>query len=271
MSTFANRVVLITGAGSGIGQQFARVLAREGARLALLDWQQEALDKFVAELGNDQVAQAVVDVRDRTAVLAAVARLEKQVGPTDVLIAAAGIFRETWTDDFGEAFTEQIRTNLLGLAYSIEAVLPGMKARRNGQLVALSSIASYHGLPPFAGYCASKAGVNALCEAFRAELRPFGVTVTLLCPGYIRTNIASHMDLPRLPPMLEVGDAVDRMMKAVRRRRSFYAFPARDVWPVRLLRYLPRSLSDWLTERQFIPYARMRGRATVPEKSQFWK
>jgi NAD(P)-dependent dehydrogenase (short-subunit alcohol dehydrogenase family) len=267
MFSFADRVALITGAGSGIGQQFARVLAREGARLALLDCQQESLAKLVAELGNDRVAHAVVDVRDRTAVLAAVAKLEEQVGPTDVLIAAAGIFRETWTDDFAEAFTEQIQINLLGMAYSMEAVLPGMKARRKGQLVALSSIASYHGLAPFAGYCASKAGVNALCEAFRAELRPFGVTVTLLCPGYIRTNIAAHMDLSRWPPMLEVEDAVDRMMHAIRRRRSFYAFPARDVWSVRLLRFLPRGIGDWLTERRFIPYARLRGRATVPKKS----
>jgi short-subunit dehydrogenase len=182
-----------------------------------------------------------------------------------VLIAAAGIFRETWTDDFAVPFTEQIQTNLLGMAYSMEAVLPGMKARRAGQLVALSSIASYHGLAPFAGYCASKAGVNALCEAFRVELRPFGVAVTLICPGFIRTNIASHLDLSRWPPMLEVEDAVDRMLKAVRRRQSFYAFPARDVWRVRLLRYLPRGLSDWLTERQFVPYAQLRQRATAPK------
>jgi NAD(P)-dependent dehydrogenase (short-subunit alcohol dehydrogenase family) len=255
MSSFAGQVVLITGAASGIGRQFARVLAGEGARLALLDRQKELLDDLALELKACSIAHAVADVTDRAALVAAVRDLEERLGPTDMLIANAGIFRETpadgeWVDDF----TAQIQTNLLGVAHSIEAVLPGMRARRRGHIVAVSSIASYRGLPAFAGYSASKAGVNALCDAFRVELRPFGIAVTTLCPGFVKTNIGAHMDQTNAPPMISVEDAVGRMMAAIRRRRVFYTFPARDAWKVRLLRYLPRAVSDWMLCRALRRY-----------------
>jgi NAD(P)-dependent dehydrogenase (short-subunit alcohol dehydrogenase family) len=259
MSTFADRTVLITGAASGIGRQFARVLAKEGARLALLDRQAEPLDAVANELKECRVAHAVADVADRAALHAAVGRLEERLGPTDLLIANAGIFRETSVeDDWADDFTAQIQINLLGVAYSMEAVLPGMRDRRSGHVVAVSSIASYRGLPAFSGYSASKAGVNALCDAFRVELRPYGVTVTTICAGFIRTNIGAHMDQTGAPPMLAVEDAVGRMTAAIRRRKEFFAFPARDVWKVRLLRYLPRGLSDWLCARELRRYKQTR-------------
>src|SRR5262249_54383520 len=161
------------------GRQLALTLAAEGARIAALDRQAEGLDALAAELKGKPLACAVADVTDLPGLRAAVARLEGELGPTDLLVANAGIGRETPALTFrAEDIAEQINVNLIGVANSIDAVLPGMRERRRGHLAALSSLASYRGLPLMAGYCASKAGVNALLDALRVELRPLGIAVT---------------------------------------------------------------------------------------------
>jgi NAD(P)-dependent dehydrogenase (short-subunit alcohol dehydrogenase family) len=247
MESFSNRVALITGAASGIGRQLALTLAAEGAPIAALDRQAEALDRLAVELKGKPVACAVADVTDLPAVRAAVTQLEAQLGPTDLLVASAGIGIETPAHIFrGEDFAAQIRVNLIGVGNTLDAVLPGMCRRERGHLAVLSSMASYRGLPHMAGYCASKAGVNSLLDALRVELRPLGIAVTTICPGWIRTPLTSPLQLPDTD-MMEVEEAVRRIVRALQARKPFIAFPAGTAWQARLLRYTPRPISDWLT------------------------
>jgi short-subunit dehydrogenase len=249
---FQDRVVLITGAASGIGRQLALTLAAEGARLAALDRQGPALEALAADLKGKPVACAVADVTDPAAVREAAARLESQLGPTDLLIASAGVGRETSATDFrAEDMAEVINVNLLGVVNSIAAVLPGMRERRRGHLAALSSLASYRGLPRMAGYCASKAGVNAVLDALRVELRPYNISTTTICPGWVRTPMTAPLDVP-VSDMMDVGEAARRIVAALRARRAFVAFPAHDVRQARLLRYLPRAVSDWMAYRYLL-------------------
>jgi NAD(P)-dependent dehydrogenase (short-subunit alcohol dehydrogenase family) len=249
MESFANRVALITGAASGIGRQLAVTLAAEGARIAALDRQAELLDSLAAELKGKPIACAVADVTDLAAVRAAVTQLETQLGPTDLMVASAGIGIAMPAENFrGEDFAAQIQVNLIGVANAIDAVLPGMYQRRSGHLAALSSMASYRGLPHMAGYCASKAGVNSLLDALRIELEPLGISVTTICPGWIRTPLTAPLDLPDTD-MMEVSEAVRRIVRALRARKSFLAFPADTTWKVRLLRHTPQPVSDWLTRQ----------------------
>ncbi len=259
MDAFANQVVLITGAGSGIGRELALRLAEQGAAIAALDLRADALDSLAAELkqAGKRCATAVADVTDSAAVAAAVAALEATLGPTDLLIASAGIGRATPATDFNaEEFAAHIRINLIGVANSIAAVLPGMRERRRGHLVVMSSLASYRGLPLMSAYCASKTGVNALFDALRVELRPFNIACTTICPGWIRTPMTAA--LPFSPPHLtEVKDAVRLIIAAIRTRRTFLAFPRPLVWQARLLRYLPHRFADWLAGRTL---ARVGGR-----------
>ncbi len=252
MAAYTDQVALITGAGSGIGRALALALAAEGARIAAIDRNAHALTELLSELAARKGsaglhASAVVDVTDPAAHQAAVSDLEGRLGPTDLLIACAGLGRKTSATDFSaEVVGDVLRVNLIGVAHSIAAVLPGMRARRKGHLVALSSLASFHGIPHMGAYCASKAGVNALLDSLRVELRPLGIAVTTICPGWIRTPMTQQPDLPAGVRLMELADAVALMMKAIRGRRPFLAFPQATVWQLRLIQALPRSLADWL-------------------------
>ncbi len=251
MSSFADRVALITGAASGIGRQLARLLSREGAHIAALDVSVAGLAALEMELksAGGRCASAVADVTNPSAVRDAVSRLESQTGPTDLLIASAGVGQETSAEAFSaEAFAHLIQVNLIGVANSIAAVLPGMRERRRGHLAVLSSLASYRGLPRMAGYSASKAGVNALMDSLRVELRVDGIACSTICPGWIRTPMTAPLNLSGMS-MLEVEEAAGRILAALHRRQAFVAFPAGNVWQVRLLRYLPRPAADWLAYR----------------------
>jgi NAD(P)-dependent dehydrogenase (short-subunit alcohol dehydrogenase family) len=254
MDSFANRVVLITGTGSGIGRQLALVLAAEGATIAALDRRPEGLAALSAELAGKRIATASGDVTDRASLYPAVAELERQLGPTDVLFANAGVGLETAADPYNaEAIELQIRVNLIGVSNSIGAVLPGMLTRKSGHLVAISSLASYRGLPKMAGYCASKAGVNSLLEALRIEVEPQGIATTTICPGWIRTPLTKNIDVPQ-PYLMELDYAARQIVEAVRRKRKFFAFPGASARRVGLMRLLPTGMSDWIVRRMIAMY-----------------
>ncbi len=248
-NSFTDRVTLITGAGRGIGRQMALDLAAEDARIAATDLDAGALADLQTALAGKRCTVAVADVADRDSVHQAVRHVQEQLGPVDILIANAGIGRETSALDFcAEDVEAQIRVNFLGVANCVEAVLPGMIERRGGQIAAISSMSSYHGLPRMAGYCASKAAVNALFDGLRVELKPLGIQLTTVCPGWVRTRLTDGIDIPLLH-MLEVDEASRIILQAVRDRRPFAVFPWQTALRVRLLSWLPAPVGDWLVRR----------------------
>jgi NAD(P)-dependent dehydrogenase (short-subunit alcohol dehydrogenase family) len=242
-------VALVTGAGSGIGREIARLLARDGTAVAAVDLNAEGLGKLAAELPDGKYACAVADVTDVQALHAAVRAFESKFGAIDLLVASAGIGYVTSALTYSADEIERvIRVNLIGVSNSIAAVLPGMLERRSGHIVGLSSLASYRGLPRMAGYCASKAGLNALLDAVRVECRPFGIHVTTICPGWVRTPMTANLDVPT-PGIIDAEDAARRIVDAIRKRTVFHAFPRTWARRIRLLGLLPSRTSDWLLAR----------------------
>jgi short-subunit dehydrogenase len=258
MQSFANRVVLITGAASGIGAALARRMAAEGANIAALDRASEPLALLARECPG--AVWAVADVTNRLSLNQAVAELSGKLGPVEMLIACAGIGIQTSAPTWNAAdFESVIQINLIGVANSIAAVMPGMIQRRQGHLVALSSLASFRGIPFLAGYCASKAGVNALMDSLRCDLRGSGVSVTTICPGFIRTPMTTQLEGAGVP-MLSLETAVEKMLRAIRRKKAFVAFPAKAAWQLRVMNHLPR----WLADRSLLSGRR---RLPVPENT----
>src|SRR5262249_47170024 len=131
---------------------------------------------------------------------------------------------------------------------SIGAVLPGMLQRQRGHLVAISSLASYCGVPRMAGYCASKAGVNALMDALRVELKPQGVLCTTICPGWIETPMTANVSVEGVKKV-PLAFAVRQLVRAIRARRSFPPFGGSPLWEVGMMSGVPRSVRDWLVAR----------------------
>jgi short-subunit dehydrogenase len=236
---------IVTGASSGIGRALALQLATDGYRVGLIARRGELLESCCRDIaaGGGAAVAAVADVGDRTALRRAVAEIEGRLGPADVMVANAGFGAPTRLDPLNiEEVERTFRINLMGVIYSVEAVLPGMLARRSGQLLAVSSLAGDKGLPGESAYCASKAAVNVYMEGLRIALRAKGVVVTTVCPGFVQTPMAP-MDAAATPFVISAKAAADRIARLiVRRRGGVHRFPRRMAILMAMVARLPDAL-----------------------------
>ncbi len=241
-------VAIITGASVGIGAALARELHRRGWSIGLVARRADLLEQLAGSLG-ERTAWATADVTDLEQLRAAFAALEAKLGPCDLMIANAGVGNPasvTKLDPLDAAQT--LRINLDGVLYAISATLPGMLARGRGHLVAVSSLAAWRGLPQSGPYSASKAGVTALMESFRIELRPRGVAVTTVHPGFVDTAMTQKNRFP-MPFMMSAERAAVIVADGLERRRSEINFPWATTTAMRLARLLPNFLYDWVLGR----------------------
>ena len=242
------KVVLITGASSGIGRALAVELGRRGARLGLTARRADELSRVADEVSRagGQALALPADVRRAEEINGAAARLREKWGRVDVLIANAGMSTTTAATrlDAAEA-GDVITVNVIGVVNSVAAALPDMLERGDGHLVAISSLASYRGMPKSGAYSASKAAVSTFFESLRVDLRRSGVAVTVVHPGFIRTPMTANRK-KKLPFLLEADDAACRIIKAVERRARTYAFPWQLASLVRVIRHMPGAVYDRL-------------------------
>jgi len=248
---FAGEVVAITGASSGLGAEMARQLARAGLRVGLTARRSERLEGLAEAIRAEGGTAAVepADAADPDATRSALAAIARRLGPIDLLIANAGVAEPTPGDVFpAGAFDRMVRVNLTGPAYAIEAVLPSMVERRRGQIVGISSLAGYRGLPGSAGYSATKAGLSALLEGLRPELRRLGIAVTTVHPGYVRTEMTAGQGHP-MPFLMDAEAAARIILRGIAARRSRVDFPRPMAAFLGLVRLLPDFLYDPIAAR----------------------
>lgn len=250
--TLHGKVAVVTGAASGMGRALCHELAREGVGLGLLDRNDEGLASLEAELRKvgSSCRWAAADVSDRQAVRSAIKELVSELGSVDLLVACAGITGATFVDDLAVEQTEAIlRVNMLGVVYSLDAVLPDMLARQSGHIVALASLAGCRGMPFSAAYSASKAALMTYLESLRPALRRRGIAVTTVLPGFVRTPLM--INAPVQPPMamMEPAEAARHILRAIRKRSRVYAFPWSTSLLLRVLNSLPPWLYDWCMVR----------------------
>jgi short-subunit dehydrogenase len=237
--------IVITGASSGIGEALAREYAAPGIRLALTGRNEHRLEQVTAacrQAGADVIGK-VIDVTDSTAMQEWLFELDHTM-PVDLVIANAGISAGTWGG--GEA-EDRVRAlfavNVGGVLNTIHPLLPAMRQRGRGQIAIMSSLAAFRGFPGAAAYSASKAAVKAYGEALRILVKPDGIGVSVICPGFIKSRITDANQF-RMPFLMEADRAARRIRKGLKRNRARIAFPLPMYIGIWLLSLLPPALVD---------------------------
>ncbi|AVZ30926.1 SDR family oxidoreductase [Nodularia spumigena] len=205
MISLENRIILITGASSGIGTACAKIFAGAGAKLILAARRWERLQELADTLNKEfgvETHLLQLDVRDRSAVESAISSLPPAWSDIDILINNAGLSRgldKLHEGDF-QGWDEMIDTNIKGLLYLTRYVVPGMVKRDRGHIVNLGSIAGHQTYPGGNVYCATKAAVKAISEGLKQDLLGTPVRVTSIDPGMVETefsNVRFHGDNAR--------------------------------------------------------------------------
>ncbi|MFU8821771.1 MAG: SDR family NAD(P)-dependent oxidoreductase [Gammaproteobacteria bacterium] len=254
---FAGKVVFITGAASGIGLGLAHALAAAGASVIMTDVDLAACEAAAQRLreAGRQATSSELDVRDGAAFRAVFDAAWRQHGRIDLLFNNAGIGAAAQTGDMTlELWRRVVDINLMGVVHGCQAAWPRMAAAGGGQIV---NIASAFGLlpgPMYAAYSTTKHGVVGLSRSLRAEGRDLGISVTAVCPGFIRTRILDNALMIGLDRdsaaeavpfrFIDVEPAIAAILRGVARHRSMVVFP----WEMRLLWWLDR-LAPALVDR----------------------
>ena len=239
------RSILITGASRGIGAALARAYAAPGVMLALTGRDAGRLDAVATACRHSgaTVLTALLDVTDEKAIGGWIAAIDRD-HPLDLVIANAGVNG----GGSGEPLSEVqriMRINFGGLCNTVHAAIPLMRSRRRGQIALVSSLAAYRGLPYFPAYSASKAAIKVYGEALGTWLRPQGVAVSVVLPGFVETEMSGQLTGPK-PFMMGPERAVRIIRRRLAQGRRRIAFP----WLLHLgsaiLAHLPPWFADWL-------------------------
>ena len=194
------------------------------------------------------VATASVDVADRAAMAAVLARAD-EAAPFDLVIANAGISAGTGE---GAESERQLRAitdvNVAGVINTVAPLVPRLRARRRGQIALMSSLASFRGLAGAPGYCASKAWVRVYGEALRGELVADGVGVSVICPGFVGSRMTAGNRFP-MPFLMDAERAARIIVRGIAANRGRIAFPFPMAFGSWLLAALPIALTDRLLRR----------------------
>ncbi len=246
-SFYEGKAVLLTGASSGMGQDLALLLASYGAKLVLVARRAERLEEVATRCREDgaEVLVCAGDVSQRDA-MAEVARLAlERFGFVDIAIANAGVGGLNPAPRFDLAIHETtFAVNVLGTANTLAPFIRPMVEAGRGQLVGISSLAAFRGLPNAASYSSSKAAQARMLESWRVDLRPHGVHVSCIHPGFIVSPMTHH-DQFQMPFMVSTRRSSILIAKAIRARRPVYLYP----WQMRFLTLLNRLLPNWLYDR----------------------
>lgn len=251
------QTILITGATGGIGSALADVYAEAGNTLILQGRNTDRLAELavLCEAKGARVLTRVLDVRDREQ-LTAWLHESCQQETIDLVIVNAGVNTNIGATGAGERWDDVqalIEINVLAAMATVDAVLPAMRARGAGQIALISSLAAYFGLPVTPSYCASKAALKAYGEALRGWLKPEGIRINVVMPGYVESQMCHDMPGPK--PFLWSANKAARVIKhrlACNQARISFPFPLNlGTW---FLSVLPPTMSEWILRK--LHYAR---------------
>jgi len=249
---FRDKIVWVTGASSGIGEAVAVAFSREGARLILSSRNAAELERVRKACEGDGHRVVPLDLTRPDSF--------PSVGDVDVLVHSGGVSQRSLVVDTGLATDRAIMDlNFFGTVALTKAVLPSMLARKSGHIVPISSVVGYVGTPLRSTYSASKHALHGFFDSLRAEVAKDGIAVTIVCPGYVRTNVSRNaltgngtafgkMDSTHERAM-RPEECARRIVDAVAKRKQEVVIGGKEKWAVPLKRFFPRIVSRMVRMR----------------------
>ncbi|WP_250501152.1 oxidoreductase [Caballeronia sp. GAWG1-5s-s] len=215
----SNRTLLITGVSSGFGRALAQEALAAGHRVIGTVRSEQAKQDFEA-LAPDRAVGRLLDVTDFDAIEGVVAEIESTIGPIDVLVNNAGYGHEGVMEESPLAeMRRQFDVNVFGAVAMMKAVLPGMRARRKGHILNITSMGGFITMPGIAYYCGSKFALEGISETLAKEVKSFGIAVTAVAPGSFRTDWAGR-SMARTPRSIADYDALFDPIRRAREEKS---------------------------------------------------
>jgi short-subunit dehydrogenase len=248
----APRCILITGATGAIGGALAEEYAQPGTTLILHGRRPDRLEAIAVatRAAGARVLTHSGDLREVAALRAWLTEVSA-AEPIDLFIANAGVNTNIGADGAGERWeaTEALLdTNIKGTIAAVDALLPAMRRRRQGQIALVSSLAAFYGLPVTPSYCASKAALKAYGEALRGWLREEGIRVSVVMPGYVDSDMCRSMPGPK-PFLLTPGEAARLIRRRLAADAPRISFPVPLSWGAWWLSVMHPSLAGWILRR----------------------
>jgi short-subunit dehydrogenase len=246
------KIAWVTGSSSGIGRSLVHRLVRDGYTVAVSARGTDALADL-ATAAPQHIRPFPLDVTDKAAVQAVMETIETSLGPIDLCVFAAGSYTRDYAAGFDSDRTRQMfDLNVMGTTQCLEAIMSRMIARKRGHIAVVASVSGYVGLPGAASYGATKAALNAMCEALYPELAAHGVKLTIVNPGFVDTPLTQKNDFP-MPFLVSAEEAADSIADGLNTERFEIIFPWKMAIAVRLLHALPHKLRFAITRRMLRP------------------
>lgn len=268
MAEVRGKVVIVTGASSGIGEATAREFGRQGARLALAARRVERLEQVARDIesGGGEALVVPADLTNLDAIQNLLDRTLERFGRIDVLFNNAGFGRLDWLENLDPVkdIQAQYAVNVLGVVQTTRLALPTMMRQRSGHIVNMASVAGLVATPTYTVYASCKFAVHGFSEALRREVAPWGIRVSVIYPGGVVTEFGQHAGIKRKTQattpkfMLLTAEQTARwVVQAVRRPRPMFIIPWPWAFTVWLNKWLP-GLVDYTTINRF----------TIPEREE---
>ena len=240
--------VFITGASSGIGEYLAYAYAKQGYFVGLASRREDRLENVASkcfEFGSDAKVYPL-DVLDGDACQKAIQDFIELPGRVDSVFANAGIGNpDKLSSGRSNAMNQILSVNILGVTNVVMPFIPHFKEQKSGKIAVISSVASFRGLAHHSAYSGSKAAVRNISQGWGIALHKYGISVTAVCPGFIKSEMTANNDFP-MPFLMDTDLAADKIIQAVNKKKKVFIFPWQwKVFMVPIMKYAP----DWIVRK----------------------
>lgn len=249
---YNQKTILITGASTGIGKAIAQKLAMIDCTLILIARRDNLIDDYISNLQNKKAEVIVMpcDVSKKEEVVASMITIKSKIkNDIDIAILNAATSKRIEIERFNSAYAEEIfGTNIFGIIYWVEQLIPEMMKRKNGMIVGISSLADSRGHAKSEFYSASKSAVTKLLEGFRVELHPYNIKVITVKPGFVKTPLTDKNKF-HMPMLMSAEKAANIILHGIEKEKPIIAFPTPMVFASWLGGILPSRVYEFFAKR----------------------